>query len=503
MTPTEKQPSLLRHAAAFGVANFVFLAAAVVLLPVYARYLQPHEYGKLELLYRVGEVLSVCLMFVGLRQGSWTFYGQAETIEERQRVIGMVLVFLVGLNLVGLGLNALACGPWRQAYWSNSPEILQRGLLAGFLEMTYMVLIGLSQARLESTFVLGANLLYVCCRVSLCIFLVVALEQGVEGVIWAWLITGLAFVSVLGIREVWGSGLCFDHHLAGELLRFMLPFLPAGLFLFLLNNGDRFLLAHYWGEAEVGIYALGYKMSGIVGMLVVAPLYAVWMTRLFDVAKKPDAAEAIGRATTRILIGMTFFGLGVSILAEEIVMVLGGPAYSRSAQVVPLVMLGSWFLMLSNAQESSFYVRRQMIWKTLNTLVATLVVVACYFALIPSFAGLGAAWATLIGFAFLCLLTRLVAQRVFPICYEDGRLAVLLLSAVAFWAAAQFLPQRDWTTPVKALIWLAWPPLLWLMGWPHDEEKEWVAAQSRRSLTLLRFRGPRWPSKGPGRQEAV
>ncbi len=51
--------SFLKHAAVYGFGTLLLQAASVVLLPLYTRYLTPADYGTLEILNRVGQVLGI------------------------------------------------------------------------------------------------------------------------------------------------------------------------------------------------------------------------------------------------------------------------------------------------------------------------------------------------------------------------------------------------------------------------------------------------------------
>jgi hypothetical protein len=99
-----------------------------------------------------------------------------------------------------------------------------------------------------------------------------------------------------------------------------------------------------------------------------------------------------------------------------------------------------------------------------------------YGVLIPSYGNMGAAVATLVGFAFLAVCTWAVTQRVFPVRYEWPRLAALLALAVLLWSLSRPLPQTRWSWPVKAGLWILAPVAVWCTGLISHREKEHVRA---------------------------
>jgi hypothetical protein len=98
-----------------------------------------------------------------------------------------------------------------------------------------------------------------------------------------------------------------------------------------------------------------------------------------------------------------------------------------------------------------------------------------YALLIPRGGIVGAAWATLGGFAFMAFLTLQVSQRAFIVNYEWGRLCLMLLWTVLAWSIGQILPADLWALPAKAGMWLGWFALQWWTIF-SEEERQWLLA---------------------------
>ena len=85
--------SFLRHALTYGGGTLLLQAASVLLLPLYTRYLSPAEFGVLDILNRLGEVLCICLMVNGISKAAVAFYRQAETEKDRARTAATLTLF--------------------------------------------------------------------------------------------------------------------------------------------------------------------------------------------------------------------------------------------------------------------------------------------------------------------------------------------------------------------------------------------------------------------------
>ena len=83
--------------------------ASVILLPLYTHYLAPSEYGVMEVIERIGQIINICLMMNGVRQAAIAFYLQAVDEADRQRVAVTITTLLVaGFTLAGLMIFALS-----------------------------------------------------------------------------------------------------------------------------------------------------------------------------------------------------------------------------------------------------------------------------------------------------------------------------------------------------------------------------------------------------------
>jgi peptidoglycan biosynthesis protein MviN/MurJ (putative lipid II flippase) len=121
-------------------------------------------------------------------------------------------------------------------------------------------------------------------------------------------------------------------------------------------------------------------------------------------------------------------------------------------------------------------------------LASSLMILLLYLALIPRYGALGAAYATLGGLMIHCAITYRVSQRVFRVHYEFGRMAGMLLTAMLVTAVAHFTRPDLIGLVHKALIWLAWPVILWIVGLVTTDEKQFLLSSVLRGREWLRAR---------------
>jgi O-antigen/teichoic acid export membrane protein len=501
--------SFFKHAAVYGLANLLLQGGGFILLPIYLRSFSPADYGVLDVVGRLAETVGACLLFGGFRQALLTFHQQLYEEVERRRLVCSALALYVVSAVVGGGLAVLflpglcerVAPLLNDAPASTGAPVLGTGLfrlavVGILLEPFSLVPLTLIQARLESATYVVIVVCQLLVRVTLSIVLVRCLAWGVGGALAATACTGLLFGLLLSARELMlGPARPSAAHMVG-LLRFAAPLMPGGLCFFLLHHGDRFFLRHYAPPADVGIYALGYKLAMTVGIFSLNPLYMVWSARMYAVARQDDAPVVFGQMFTRILSAYVFAGLGLCLFGNEAVKLLGGQAYAGATAVIAPVLVGCLCQGAVSLMDAGLYVRHRPGLKLAVTLGGTAVMLLLYWLLIRPYGSMGAALATLGGFAFLAVLTWGVTQRVFPVRYEWGRLAFMAVLACGLWLPAQYLPREGWwVLALKGVLWLLAPLVVWVLGVVSPQEKAGLCGMVRQ----LRSRVPSrpWPVRRP------
>jgi O-antigen/teichoic acid export membrane protein len=499
--------SFLRHALLYGLSSALVQAGGVVLVPLYTRCLSQADFGALEVVQRCAEMASTLLLISGLRQGLLTFYQQSKTDAERERVFRATMILLLGVCLVGGALFMVLAGPVCGLFLTGnassvSADLLRLAVLVVLFEPLTLMPMALLQARLESIAFVAVTASQFVVRVLLSVVFVVVLRWGVSGVLLATALTSGAYGVALSLRElVRGGAWPGWQHLKG-LIRFALPIVPVGLCSFILQSGDRLFLLPLRGPAAVGVYGLGYKVALAVSTFSLTPLYMVWNARLFKAAEKADAPQVFGRAFTRMLAAYLLVGLAAALFQDEAAAVLGGAAYAGAAAVVAPVVLAGFFQAAAALMDAGLYVRRRPGDKLWVTVTATAVILVLYATLIPVWGAMGAAVATVAGYAFLAAGTWWATQRTFWVEYEWSRLLDLVVLAAGLWLVSRFLPHVAWAVPAKAGLWLLGPVLAWACGLPSAEEKAYVWAIVRQALVRLRLARGKAPAAAPPAEAA-
>ena len=434
-----------RHSLVYGVNVLATQALGFLLIPVYTRALPPAAYGSLEILSRTSEVLSVVGM-AGLRMAVIRFVQDPVYRERRGGVVGSALGFTgVLAALLALALVWQADGvaqlllPGRALGWAV--RLMAAGMLLDLLTVQPMALL---QADQRSARFVTVNLVRFSLGLALNILLVAVWKLGIKGVLLATVGSAGSVAMFLHARMWREERPAADRGLLKDLLRFGLPFVPGGLFLFVLNNGDRYFLARLAPPEQVGLYALGYRLGSVILALFVQPIIMNWSAMMVEIAARTDGPQVFSRVFTFVMAGYLAASAALSLLAPTLLAVIAGPEYGRAAGIIPWICLAYFFWTASLFFDTPFYLARRTGAKPVLLAAATCLNLVLYATLIPAYGMYGAAWATWISFAAFAALTWRVSRRYLDVPYAWGRLALTLGLASAAVAAGVLIPTPGW-----------------------------------------------------------
>ena len=296
---------------------------------------------------------------------------------------------------------------------------------------------------------LGLNLVFI-----------LVLHLGIKGVFLAglaasvltWLILLPDFLRHLEVR--------IGRDLLKALLRFGIPFVPAGLAAMITQVIDRPILLALTSAASVGVYQANYKL-GIFMMLFVSMFQYAWQPFFLKSAARPDSRILFGKVLTVFLLSASAIFMVLSLFIEDIVKInlfgthLIGPRFWEGLHIVPIILLAYLF----NGMYVNFLAGIQIEKKTQYIPVVTgagaLANVAANFLLIPKWGYLGAAWATLVSYLLMAAGSYILSQRFYKVQYEFRKLAligaVMLVSYGGYLAAGRLWPQGNLLLKVIAL----------------------------------------------------
>jgi O-antigen/teichoic acid export membrane protein len=481
-----ERPTSLRqwvfHFLVYGLAVVGLNALSFIVIPIYTRRISPAEYGILELLNRGQDVLAITVMS-GMSLAALAFYQfEAANPGRQRRVFSTALLGILGNGLVLLLLLLPFAKEISGALFRTEQYAWAIYFVLPLIPLEMVFSLGLVslQSRYKSVAYITLSIGRFVIGLSLNLIMVLWLEWGLKGILIATAIhtsvPAIATFLLIMRRSDWQV----EWKLWKELLRYGLPFVPGGLFLFVLNSGDRYLLNLFHGQGTVGLYAISYKLGSIATFLLMSPFLKVWGPVMINVANGENGPAKIARLMTHVVTAYVYVGMLLSLLAPAILRTLVSSQYQGAAIAVPIVTLAYLFWDMSIIADTVFYATKKTNVKPFILGLSALLCLSFYLILIPPYGILGAAWATVIAFAFFALFSMRVGRRYMQIPYELGKMTAIILFGVVMFIAGKLLAGQSMNDVLFGLAaGIFFPTVLWLSPLWNGAEKATLLAPLR------------------------
>jgi len=433
----EQLKRLARHSAIYGVGGLVSRILAVLLLPLYTRYLDPRDYGAIETLLALSAVLAIVLR-AGISSAFFRFYFDSPEPARRLVVVRTAFWFTMASATAGLALGLALAGPVSQLLFGTGAHAdLVRATFVGlWAQMNYEQIAALFRVEERSVAFVCSILANLVVTVGATVALVVWLDKGAVGVIVGSFVGTLTVYAVLlGYRRE-QLGLQFDGSLLHRMNRFGLPLVPSALALWATNFSDRFFLVKLVGTAEVGLYSIGVRVASALVLLLTA-FRTAWPAFAYSIDDDDEARRTYAFVLTYLLYICSWVALGLALLSPWLVRLLTTPEfYAASRVVAPLafaaVAFAGYVVMaigVGRARKTGFN------WVV--TGAAAALNVALNLILIPPYGMMGAAVATVAAYTLMFAGMTWHAQRIYPVSYQWRRVGLAVGAAVLLTVAGK------------------------------------------------------------------
>ncbi len=459
---------LARHSAIYGVGGLIARVLAVVLLPLYTRYLTRADYGAIGTLIALVTVLAV-LLRLGTQSAFFRFYFDSKERADRLVVVRTAFWFTMTASTVGLVLGQVLAGEISQLIFSSGDrtDLVRAAFVGLWAQMNYGQLTSLFRVEQRSTSYVIASVANVLITIGSTVVLVVTFHEGALGVIVGnFLGTLTVYLGLLAYRRE-QLGLQFDWALFKRMEHFGLPLLPSALALWAINFSDRFFLTRFAGAGETGIYQIGVQVSSVIVFLLMAFRLA-WPAFAYSIEDDREAKRTYPFVLTYLIFLCSWLSLALGLLAPWIVHLLTQPQFYDGAKVVALLSFAATAYAGYAVVVIGVGRARQTRFNWIVTGTAAALNVGLNVALIPRYGQVGAAIATAAAYSLMFAGMTWNAHRLFPVPYQWRRVLTAAGIAIGLTVLGKVL---DVSLPVAIALVAAFPVALALVGFYLPAER--------------------------------
>jgi len=237
----------------------------------------------------------------------------------------------------------------------------------------------------------------------------------------------------------------FDFQFFKKMFRYSFPIMVGSLAFVTNENLDKLLLGDLIGEEQMGIYAACYKLGVFMTLYIMAfrlgaePFF-------FNQAAKKNAKETYAKILTWFTILGALFMLIVVVFIDVFAKILlGKPEYFEALQIVPIILLANLFLGIYNNLSIWYKLTDKTKFGMYFSVLGAIITIFFNVLMIPRIGFMASAWATLITYGFMMILSYFVGKKHYPVPYQLKKVGFYVLFATALcWASFSLFRGNIW-----------------------------------------------------------
>jgi O-antigen/teichoic acid export membrane protein len=429
----DKLKELTKDTAIYGISTMVGRFLNFILVPLYTNIFPPADYGIIQLIYAYMAILNIIFIY-GLDSAYLKFASFKDIGDEKDNfstpyiavfIISLLVSFLIIINSEAISFSLRIPSEFSYLiYLTAAILFLDANVVIPFLKLRLD-----RRAKIFSLF----RVINISVNVLLNVYLIVILHWGIEAILISNLVASAVSLMLLSFTIIKNFKPKFHLILFKRMLKFGLPFLPAGFAVMLVQVIDVPILEKLTDLKTVGIYKANYKL-GIFMMLFVNMFQFAWQPFFLQNAKEPNVKEMFSKVLTYFtLVGSTILVV-LSLFITDFAQIriagftLIGSQYWAGLQIVPIILLAYLINGMYSVFSAGIYIEEKSVYVPIITGLGALINVVMNFLLIPIINITGAAIATLASYFVMALGYYYVTQKFYKVKYELKRIGHIFVA---------------------------------------------------------------------------
>ena len=247
---------------------------------------------------------------------------------------------------------------------------------------------------------------------------------------------------VLLVPEINISLRLVDLRLLQKILTYSLPLLVVGMAGTINEVADKELIKRLVPDSEeplrqLGIYGANYKLGMLMTIFIQMFRYAA-EPFYFSKMKDLDARDVYARVMRYfILFGLLIFL--VVMLYIDVFKYFIDEKFHSGLHIVPIILIANLFLGVNYNLSIWYKLSNLTRFGAVIAVIGAVITLAMNFILVPVYGYEGSAWATLICYFTMMVISYFMGRRHYKIPYHVGSIVFYLLLAIGIFMAAKFI----------------------------------------------------------------
>ena len=406
--------NLKKQILSYSGVNIINASVPFLLLPILTEYLSPSDYGILSL---VQLLMALTFPIVLNAQSLITIEYSNLSFNKFKKLISSILFFAF-LGFVVLELGFYLLSDYIYEYFFLPDRLLFFIPVFLLFQVIPMLIPFVFQAK-KQPFNFGKfKVSLTIVNIGLSLFFVTYLNYGWEGRLWG-IVGSFALFNLIGLymlNKIDLLSFTIDKESIIQVFRYGLPLIPHAIAAVLISGSSRFFLADILGVKEVGVFAVSFQVASSI-FIIMSSINLAWSPYLFERLNKTptmDIKLKLIKQTYQIMLFMIIVVLVFLVFSQFIFHVLIDESYHSGLLLSRILAIGFLFQGFYFMFTNYIFYSKKTKYLSFITLFSSIIVVLSNLYFINLIGILGAAYALVISYMVLCLLTAYFANKLVP-----------------------------------------------------------------------------------------
>ncbi|MDA3779122.1 MAG: oligosaccharide flippase family protein [Bacteroidales bacterium] len=430
---------IFKNTSFYAIGNILPQAAGFILLPIYTRYLTPGDYGIVSSMQVLSTILAV-FFTLAIDRSILRLYFDYKTDKDKKDYLGTITISLIVIATIILSLLFAFKGIVGDIYESIEfyPYYLYAILTAFLTIFSIIPKVYLQVEEKAGKFVLLSIVQFIF-TTGLVLWFIIGEKSGAVGMLKGRLFGNIITLPIYFYLAYRIINFTFKFQVLKESLSFSLPMIPGLLSAWILNLSDRVFIERYFNLHDVGIYSLGYKIAGLV-LILTSAFYLAYSPVFYRLANSKD--QEVAKSTLykynnvyiMVILLITFL---ISLFSKEAIQILLDKKYFEAYKIVPIISFAYLISQASGLFNLMVYQEKKVVKLMWIGVTGAGLNIILNFLLVPNLGAYGAAYATVLSFRVVFILSFRYAKKCYYIPFNWRQIVPVF--SLLFVIAAFFL----------------------------------------------------------------
>lgn len=470
----ERLKNTVKHTFIYSISNIAAKAVGVLLLPLYISKLSLAEFGVWDLLDVTITILAE--IFILGQASAIIFINNSDEFKDRnESSLFSITVFILSISAL-LVIFVEAVTSLFPAYFENTyfpSPYLKLAAYIVLLRVLNNLFLAKVRADEQSGYYTLISVLRVFLITGLTIYFVAFAQSGILGILYSAAMGEAFIILLLLVKVIPHTKLNFDKIILREAIKFGLPLVFVTIGYYLLNLSDRYIIKYLLGAEAVGLYGFGYRIAGVLNMLLILPFNLSLMPITYKIFGQQDDKRYFSKMMTYSTFFFIWGFVFLSLFSKELIDVFSARQdYYSAYYFIPVILLSYVFSGMRLTATLGMLLTKNtknIAWITIGSALLNIIL---NFIFIPVYGLIAAAVNTLIAYVLFYYITQLVSDKHIKIPYENTKLVTMIVIGSVLSATIYFLPDINFVTSfiIKIVLVGIFPLILYLFRFYEKAE---------------------------------